>query len=72
MADRETPDDVPSGEKLLGEEVVPSRYAVPLSTLVGGAFVPVSDQTETHPQPHPEPFGYVDWLGDAPPGVDAD
>lgn len=56
------------------ESLVPgartSRYAVPMSTLLGGAFVAATDQVEVHPDPPPmehpgEPFA----VGDA---VDGD
>lgn len=41
----------PSGEELIGEDRRPSRFAVPLSTLTGGAFVASTDQVEVHPDP---------------------
>lgn len=51
-------DDVPDDAvPLEAEEFDPlagtSRYAVPLSALVGGSFVPVADQVEVHPEPPP-------------------
>lgn len=56
-----TPEEPPAGQQesdlpddlvpdLLGEER--SRYAVPLTTLVGGAYVGVADQVTSQPDPH--------------------
>ncbi len=61
-------DDQPkASEEPTGEELVhgkPSRYAVPLSTLVAGAYVGVADQTTEHPS-MPAP----DWTPGVSPAI---
>jgi len=51
--DEPTPQDerLPEGEELLGPDHRTNRYAVPLATLVGGAFVAHTDQVELQPEP---------------------
>lgn len=46
----DAPTDAPSGENLLPQPLV-NRYAVPVTTLVGGAVVTEADQVVIHPVP---------------------
>ena len=43
-----------SGPDVLPAEPEVNRYAVPLTTLLGGAFVAHADQVVTHPEPEGE------------------
>lgn len=48
-----------SGDVVLLPEPEVNRYAVPLTTLVGGAFVAHADQVVIHPQPSGEAPGFA-------------
>ncbi len=58
--------DAPSGEDLLPQPLV-NRYAVPLSTLMGGALVAQTDHVIIQPVTHyePTPDGSALDFGDA-------
>lgn len=66
--ERDLSEDVPVPESFLGPEPAVSRYAVPLSTLVGGAYVAHADQVVIHPLPGVGDAGFVADAGAAAAG----
>jgi len=53
------PEKPPTTEELCGSEPSVNRYAVPLGTLVGGAFVAQEDHVVIHPQPGGHDAGFA-------------
>lgn len=65
-------EDAPVPESFLGPEPGVSRYAVPLSTLLGGTYVAHADQVVIHPLPGIPDTGFVVEAGAALGGADGD